>query len=79
MKDNFFQFNKTKDTLSQIAADIAILSSVVTKKADSLKQERQNNQQAAAEADKKMSALKNDTQEAINKIDSIIDYINGVL
>jgi hypothetical protein len=79
MKDNFFQFNKTKDTLSQIAADMAILSSVVTKKADSLKQERQNNQQAAAEADKKMSALKNDTQEAINKIDSIIDYINGVL
>lgn len=79
MKDNFFQFNKTKDTLSQIAADMAILSSVVTKKADSLKQERQNNQQAAAEADKKMSTIKNDTQEAINKIDSIIDYINGVL
>lgn len=79
MEDKFFDFAQTKEALSQLSADLAVLDSQAQSKLTSLANERDNYNKNMAEKDAKIEDMGKSVREAIAKIDSITGYIDGVL
>jgi len=79
MEENFFDFAQTKEALSQLSADLVMLGSEIKSKAAAIERERQDYQTSLSDNAAKISALQNTIRDTIAKIDSVNDYIDGVL
>lgn len=79
MEENFFDFAQTKEALSQLSADLAVLDSEIKSKLTELDVERKNHHKAMSEKDAKLEKMSKTIQDTVAKIDSITGYINGVL
>lgn len=79
MEDKFFDFAQTKEALSQLSADLAVLDSQAQSKFATLETERQSNAKKVAEKDAKIEEMSKTMRNTIAKIDSITGYIDGVL
>lgn len=79
MEENFFDFVQTKEALSQLSTDLAVLDSEIKSKFAELDSERKKHHKAMSEKDAEMEKMSKTIQDSIAKIDSITGYINGVL
>jgi len=79
MEENFFDFTKTKEALSQLSADLAVLDSEIQSKVTAFAEERKQNSQALIEKDSQLEILRGNIAKATRSIDSITAYIDGVL
>lgn len=79
MEEKFFDFAHTKEALSQLSADMAVLSSEAQNKLTAMESERKNNKKILVEKDAKIAEMSQTIRNTIAKIDSITGYIDGVL
>lgn len=79
MEENFFDFAQTKEALSQLSADLAVLDSELQSRSASISKERETARRALNEKDTQIEALRSDILKATQNIDSITAYIDGVL
>lgn len=79
MGENFFDFAKTRDALSQMTTDLAVLESVLKEKAKNDESVRKDMENDLAEKEKQIEEMKKSIQKAADKIDNITKYIDGVL
>ena len=79
MENNFFDFAKTKDALSQLSADIVELENTLSHKKDELEKNNDKNKALIAEKEKINSDLRNVSQNALKEIEEINKYISEVL
>lgn len=79
MEEKFFDFAKTKEALSQMSADLALLNAALAAKQEALTLERKNARELHLSDTKQITALKENAASAVSLIDSINAYINGVL
>ncbi len=79
MDNKNFDFNKTRDALSQLSTDLIELESVIKIKSSQIKENNEKNSNLLAEKEQKIVELTKISQDAITKIDNITDFIDGVL
>ena len=79
MEEKFFDFAQTKEALSQLSADLAVLDSQAQSKIASIAIERDNYNKSITERDAKIEDMGKSVRDAVAKIDSITGYIDGVL
>lgn len=79
MEENFFDFAQTKEALSQLSADLAVLDSELQNRAASIIKEREAVRRTLSEKDTQIETLRSDILKATQSIDSITAYIDGVL
>ncbi len=79
MEENFFDFAQTKEALSQLSADLAVLDSELQSRAASIAEEHKTTRQILSEKDTQIETLRSDILKATQSIDSITAYIDGVL
>lgn len=79
MNNKNFDFNKTRDALSQLSTDLIELESIIKIKNSQIKENNEKNSNLLAEKEQKIAELAKISQDAITKIDNITDFIDGVL
>lgn len=79
MSNDFFDFAQTKDALSQLSADLIGLESLVKIKKEELDSARQEVVDFTSAKEQQISSLCIAVDNALNKIENIENYINGVL
>lgn len=79
MEENFFDFAQTKEALSQLSADLAVLDSELQSRSASITKEREAVRRTLSEKDTQIETLRSDILKATQSIDSITAYIDGVL
>ncbi len=79
MEENFFDFAQTKEALSQLSADLAVLDSELQSRSASIIKEREAVRRTLSEKDTQIETLRSDILKATQSIDSITAYIDGVL
>ncbi len=79
MEDNFFDFAKTKEALSQLSADLAALNTTVVQMGDKIADERNQTKVQIKDYEDKIASMKDKTLKACDTIDAISKYIDGVL
>ena len=79
MNNKNFDFNKTRDALSQLSTDLIELESIIKIKNSQIKENNEKNSNLLAEKEQKIAELAKISQDAITKIDNITNFIDGVL
>ena len=79
MENNFFDFVKTKDALSQLSADIVELENNLVCKKDEFEKNNNANKALIEEKESIIANLRVVTQKALNEVESINKYISEVL
>lgn len=79
MGENFFDFAKTRDALSQMTVDLAVLESALKQKAESDNVAHKGMEKDLAQKEERINEMKKSIQNAADKIDAITKYIDGVL
>lgn len=79
MENHFFDFAKTRDALGQLSADIIELENILVYKKDEIEKNNEANKKNMASQEKIIATLRNTTQKALDEVESINNYISGVL
>ena len=79
MEEKIFDFDKTKDALSELSATLVKIETAIKTKADYVAKERNDANILLNEKEKKIASLSMVTKEAMDKIDNINKYIAEVL
>ena len=79
MEEKNFDFAQTKEALSQLSADLAVLDSELQSRSAAIAKEREDTRQSLSAKDAQIEFLRNDILKATQRIDSITAYIDGVL
>ena len=79
MTDKNFDFNKTRDALSQLSTDLIELESIIKRKQSQIEANNQKTSDLLAEKEQTISQLTKVSQSALEKIENITDFIDGVL
>lgn len=79
MGEDFFNFAKTRDALSQMTTDLAVLESALKEQARNNEETCNNMQNDLSAKEEQLKEMKTAIQKAVNKIDTVTKYIDGVL
>lgn len=79
MPNKNFDFNKTRDALSQLSADLIELETAIKIKNNQIKEHNTKNLNELAEKNKIIAELTKASEDALTKIENITDFIDGVL
>ena len=79
MPDKNFDFNKTRDALSQLSTDLIELESIIKIKRSQIETNNKKTLDILAEKEQTITQLTKVSQDAIEKIENITDFIDGVL
>lgn len=79
MGEDFFNFAKTRDALSQMTTDLAVLESALKEQARNNEETCNNMQNDLSAKEEQLKEMKTAIQKAVNKIDTVTQYIDGVL
>lgn len=79
MENNFFDFTKTKEALSQLSADLSGLNAAIAQKSVEIENDRNAKSVEIEEYKNKLTSMQAKAKKACDTIDSINKYIDGVL
>ena len=79
MDDKIFDFDKTRNALSQMSTDLLELETTIRIKSSEVKRRKMDAIDNIKEKEQKIAELTKATQDALEKIDSINNYISEVL
>ena len=79
MTDKNFDFNKTKDALSQLSTDLIELETIIKVKKSEFEKHNNETLSIIEEKEKAIANLTAASREALTKIENITDFINEVL
>ena len=79
MGEDFFNFAKTRDALSQMTTDLAVLESALKEQARNNEETCNNMQNDLSAKEEQLKEMKTAIQKAVSKIDTVTQYIDGVL
>ena len=79
MEDKIFDFDKTRNALSQISTDLLELETIVSMKYAEIESCKAESVEKIKEKDQKIAETTKAIQNALQKIDSINNYIGEVL
>lgn len=79
MENNFFDFAKTKEALSQLSADLSGLTAAIAQKGVEIENNRNAKSTEIEEYKNKLASTQSKVKKACDTIDSINKYIDGVL
>ena len=79
MNNKNFDFNKTRDALSQLSTDLIELESIIKIKHSQLDENNKKTSDMLAQKEQTIADLTRVSQDAIVKIENITDFINEVL
>lgn len=79
MTDKNFDFNNTRDALSQLSTDLLQLESAIKLKRSQLAENNKKNSEQLEKQEKIIASLTKVSEDALVKIDNITDFIDGVL
>ena len=79
MGEDFFNFAKTRDALSQMTTDLAVLESALKEQARNNEETCNNMQNDLSAKEEQLKEMKTAIQKAVNKIDTVTQYIDGVM
>lgn len=79
MDDKNFDFNKTRDALSQLSTDLIELESVIKIKHSQIKERNKENDDILAKKEQIITNLTRVSQDALIKIERISNFIDEVL
>lgn len=79
MTDKNFDFNNTRDALSQLSTDLLQLESAIKLKRSQLAENNKKTSEQLERQEKIIASLTKVSEDALVKIDNITDFIDGVL
>lgn len=79
MDDKIFDFDKTRNALSQMSTDLLELETTIRIKSSEIESRKMEAIDNIKEKEQKIAELTKATQNALEKIDSINNYISEVL
>ena len=79
MPDKNFDFNKTRDALSQLSTDLIELESIIKIKRSQIETNNKKASDILAEKEQTIANLTKVSQEALAKIENITNFIEEVL
>ncbi len=79
MDDKIFDFDKTRNALSQMSTDLLELETTIRIKSSEIESRKMEAIDNIKEKEQKIAELTKATQDALEKIDSINNYISEVL
>lgn len=79
MDDKIFDFDKTRNALSQMSTDLLELETTIKIKSSEIESRKMDAIDNIKEKEQKIAELTKATQDALEKIDSINNYISEVL
>ena len=79
MTDKFFDFNATRDALSQLSTDLLQLESAIKIKRSEIKERDDKASMMLKKHEQVIAELTKASENALAKIDNITDFIDGVL
>jgi len=79
MDDKIFDFDKTRNALSQMSTDLLELETTIRIKSSEVESRKMDAIDNIKEKEQKIAELTKATQDALEKIDSINNYISEVL
>lgn len=79
MDDKIFDFDKTRNALSQMSTDLLELETTIKIKSSEIESRKMEAIDNIKEKEQKIAELTKATQDALEKIDSINNYISEVL
>ncbi|MBE6467615.1 MAG: hypothetical protein E7004_03380 [Alphaproteobacteria bacterium] len=79
MTDKNFDFNNTRDALSQLSTDLLQLESAIKLKRSQLAENNKKTSEQLEKQEKIIASLTKVSEDALVKIDNITDFIDGVL
>lgn len=79
MTDKNFDFNNTRDALSQLSTDLLQLESAIKLKRSQLAENNKKTSEQLEKQEKIIASLTKVSEDALAKIDNITDFIDGVL
>ena len=79
MDDKIFDFDKTRNALSQMSTDLLELETTIRIKSSEVESRKMDAIDNIKEKEQKIAELTKATQDALEKIDAINNYISEVL
>lgn len=79
MTDKIFDFNNTREALSQLSTDLLQLESAIKIKCSEIAEKDTNNSEVLKKQEQIIANFTKVSEEALTKIDNITDFINEVL
>ena len=79
MDDKIFDFDKTRNALSQMSTDLLELETTIKIKSSEIESRKMEAIDNIKEKEQKIAELTKATQDALEKIDSLNNYISEVL
>lgn len=79
MTDKNFDFNNTRDALSQLSTDLLQLESAIKLKRSQLAENNKKTSEQLEKQEKIIASLTKVSEDTLAKIDNITDFIDGVL